>query len=278
MKKKHMKILKITALIVALVLIIGIAWFANALLGNPVSKMLATNTAKNHLAETYAGTDYYIDRIGYSFKTADYYAHIKSPSSVDTEFTLYISMLGKLRLDTYDDVLNGFNTARRIEQEYRELTDTLFENPSFPYTCDIGFGTLEIYPEEAIHNPNVDDIPSYAINQNELEIDKIYDIQELGRQAGHLIIYTENDTVTIEKAAEIMLDIKSLFDDAGIPFYAMDFTLQYPKPEEGKRPEYEVSVADFPYDEIYEDGMVDRVREADRALKEYYEEQDAKYK
>ena len=105
-----------------------------------------------------------------------------------------------------------------------------------------------------------------------------YDISELGRQAGHLIIYVESDTVTVEKAAEIMLDIKVIFDEARVPFAAMDFTLWYPKPEEGTRPDGDVSVVDFPYDAFYEAGMTDRVEEADKALKAYYAEQDAKYK
>ena len=40
MKKKHIKII---ALIIAIILIIGLGVFANALLGNPISKMLASN-------------------------------------------------------------------------------------------------------------------------------------------------------------------------------------------------------------------------------------------
>ena len=91
-----------------------------------------------------------------------------------------------------------------------------------------------------------------------------------------MIIYVESDTVTVEKAAEIMLNIKTIFDDAGIPFVAMDFTLQYPIPEGGQRPDEEVRVDGFLYDAIYEDGMIDRVKEADKALKAYYAEQDAK--
>ncbi len=274
-KKQHLKII---ALITAIILIIGLGYLANALLGNPVSKMLATNTAKKYLTETYSDTDYYIERVAYSFKDGNYHIFVKSPTSIDTEFSLYVTMFGKLRLDTYEDVLSGFNTARRVEHDYRKLTDTIFEHPSFPYTCHISYGTLEIYPEEAITNSNVNDIPSYAINQNELELDKIYDIQELGQQAGHLIIRIENDTVTLEKSTKIILDIKSIFDNAGIPFRAMDFTLQYPRPEDGKRPEGEVNIANFPYQEIYEDGMMERVQEADKALKAYYEEQDKKEK
>ena len=169
------KLFKTMALITSIILIIGLSYFANALLGNPISKMLATNTAKKHLTETYSNTDYYIERVAYNFKDGNYHVFIKSPTSIDTEFSLYITMFGKLRLDTYEDVLNGFNTARRIEHDYRELTDTIFEHPSFPYTCHISYGTLEIYPEEAISNSNVNDVPSYAINQNKLEFDKIYE-------------------------------------------------------------------------------------------------------
>lgn len=272
MKKK---ILKIIALITAFILIIGLCWFANALLGNPISKMLATNTAKKHLEETYPDTDFYIERIAFNFKSTNYYAHIKSPSSIDTEFTLYISMLGELTLDTYDDVVNGFNTARRVDTEYRELVDTIFEHPAFPYSQYIGYGTLEIYPDEFIGIEENYDIPSYSIPQSSLELDKIYDIRELGRQAGHIIIYVEGDTVSIEKASEMMLDIKSYFDDANIPFVAMDFTLQYMKSEDGTRPDEEIHVKNFSYEDIYPEGMTDRVLESHEALTEYYNRLDA---
>ena len=273
MKKTYLKVL---ALLTALLLIAGLGWFANGLLGNPVSKALATNTAKKYLAETYPDTDYYIERVSYNFKNTDYHALIKSPTSVDTEFSLYITMLGKLSWDTFEEVQNGFTTARRLENEYRELTDTVLEHPAFPYTCPIGFGTLEIYPEEALGEHRDGEAPPYAINQNELVLDKVYDIRELGRQAGHLVIYIESETVTPENAAAIMLDIKARFDKADIPFVSMDFTLQYPKTEEGGRPEEQVGVAGFLYDEIYEEGMVERVTRADEALKAYYAEQDAK--
>ena len=82
MKKK---IFKIVALITAIILIIGLGYFANALLGNPISKMLATNTAKKHLTKNYSNTDYYIERVAYNFKDGNYHVFIKSPTSIDTE-------------------------------------------------------------------------------------------------------------------------------------------------------------------------------------------------
>ena len=275
MKKK---VLKFIALIIAIALIVGVFWFANALNGNPISKWLAQRAASAYLEEQYPDTDYYIERLGFSFKSTDYYAHVRSETSMDTQFTLHIDMLGNVFFDTYDDVLRGSITARRLEQEYRELTDQIFKNPAFPYPSDIGYGTLEIYPQEALDDPNVNDIPDYALVQQDLVLDQIYDIRELGRQAGHLIIYVESDTISFELASQIMLGIRTEFDKANIPFRTMDFVLQLPLPEEGPRSDEEVRVEDFRYEDIYQENLIDRIKAAHEELEAYYAEQDAKYK
>ena len=46
MKKR---ILKISALCLAIVLIVGVCWFANGLVGNPISKTMARNAAEKYL-------------------------------------------------------------------------------------------------------------------------------------------------------------------------------------------------------------------------------------
>ena len=275
MKKK---VLKIIAFVIAIALILGICWVANGLNGNPISKMLAKKGANEYLEANFPDTDYYIEELGFSFKFSNYYAHVRSVTSIDTQFTLHIDMLGNVYFDTYDSVTGGFVTARRVEQEYRELTNQIFENPSFPYPSDIGYGTLEIYPREALDDPNVNGIPDYALVQQDLILDQIYDIRELGRQAGHLIIYVESDTISFEKAAQIMLGIRAEFDKANIPFRTMDFVLQLPLPEEGPRPDEEVRVKDFRYEDIYQENLIDRIKAAHEELDAYYAEQDAKYK
>lgn len=273
MKKK---ILKILALIVALALIVGICWVANGLNGNPISKMLAQKAANEYLAEHFPDTDYYIDELNFSFKFGGYYAHIRSETSMDTQFSLNIDLVGNVFYDTYDDVAGGFMTARRVEQEYRELTNQIFENPAFIYKSDIQYGTLEIYPQEAFDDPLVTDIPSYSLVQEDLVLDKIYDIRELGKQAGHLIVYVDSDTVSFELAAKILLDIRAEFDEVNIPFRAIDFTLQPPLPDEGPRTGFEIHFDNFPYEDIYEEGLEDRIKAAHDALEAYYAEQDGK--
>lgn len=273
MKKK---VLKIVALIIAIALIVGVCWFANALNGNPISKMLAEKAADAYLEEKFPDTDYYIEKLGFSFKFTGYYAHVRSQTSIDTQFTLEIDMLGNVFFDTYEDVLSGAITARRLEQEYRDLTDHIFENPIFPYTSTIQYGTLHIYPQEIIDDPLVTDIPDYAIVQDDLILDKVYDIQEMGRQAGHLIVYLDSDIITFELAAKILLDIRAEFDNANIPFRAIDFVLQTPLPEEGPRTGDEIHFNNFRYEDIYEEGLVDRIIVAHDKLEAYYAEQDAK--
>ena len=270
---------KVLALSGALVLIGGLAWFSNALNGNPISKMLAQSTAERYLAEHYGDTDYYIDRVSYNFKDGNYHAFVRSPSSVDTTFTLSLTMLGSLQGDTYDHVLSGWNTALRLDGEYRALADRVLEDPAFPYQCHIGYGCLEIYPTELLNSTKAaSEVPDYALNQDELILDHIYDIPALGRQAGHLILYLEAEQVSFESAANIMLDLKARFDEAGVPFAAMDLTVQPPRAEDGQRPDGEIRVEGFPCDAFVPDGLVDRIREADQELEEYYAQEDAERK
>ena len=118
-------------------------------------------------------------------------------------------------------------------------------------------------------------MPSYALHIEDLELDGIYNLAELGSQAGHLVLYVTEDTLSFERAAEIMLDIRRIMDDAGVGFYAMDFVLEYPRNEDGTRnSEDQIDVNNFLYEDIYEEGMVERVAAADKATKEYYAEMD----
>ena len=272
MKKKTLKII---AGITAAAILLGLGWFSNALIGNPISKLLATRTAEKYLAETYSDTDFYIDSLGYSFKEVGYYAHIKSPTSEDSSFTLHLNMTGSLNYDDFEHrVLNRSNTANRLNMAYRELVDTVLESPSFPYTTDISFGDLEFRHD--VEANAIAEYP-YAIRINELELDKVYDLSDLGADAGHLCLYVDHDTVSAESMAQILLDIKNIFDEAGVRFYAADVVLRYPKVnEDTPRKEGRMEVCAFLYRDIFEDGLVERVQAANDAANAYYAEQDAK--
>lgn len=277
MKKKW---LKIGALLAALVIIAGLCVFANALVGNPVSKWLATRTAEKHLEEEYGDTDFVIEKVGFNFKDTDYYAHIMSPSSEDSSFSLQIDMLGNLKLDTYESrVLGGENTRRRLYMEYRALVDEVLEAPDFPFTSDIAYGELQVGfapPDVEIEE---DRWPEGYLVLDKVELDKQYNIRELAFSAGRLVIYVQDDVVSVKRAAEILLELKALFLRKYVPFYSIDLVLEYPrKPEGGNTKEGRINVEGFLYDDIYEKGLENRVHIANEKLNAYYAEQDAKNK
>lgn len=147
-----------------------------------------------------------------------------------------------------------------------------FISDAFPYDEHIGYGDIEFIYEEFANDPSV---PDYAIITEELKLDAFYDVNELGAKAGRLTVYIDDDNVTYEYPAELVLDIRKIFDDAGVSFYSPDLVIEYPKNEDGSKKEGHVEVKDFLYSDIYEAGMFDRVKESDKAAKEYYAEQNA---
>ena len=271
MKKR---ILKIAAFVFAIALIVGVCVFANGLVGNPISKAMATNTAEKHIEENYGDKNFEIERVTFSFKDGYYHAFIYSPSSIDSSFTLMIDMWGKLRYDTYEDrVLSGGNTADRISRDYRAVVDKVLDSQAFPYNEHIGYGDFDFYPRVHLEEYSV---PEYALITEDLTLDAFYDVNELGAKHGKLTIYIDDDTVSYERLSEILLDIRRIFDDSGVKFYVIDCVLEYQKNEDSsKKQEGRVEVREFLYADIYEDGMVERVKASDEAANAYYDEQDA---
>ena len=271
MKKR---ILKIAAFVFAIALIVGVCVFANALVGNPISKAMATNTAEKHIEENYADKDFEIERVTFSFKDGYYHAFIYSPSSIDSDFTILVDMWGKLRYDTYEDrVLSGVNTADRISRDYRAVVDKVLDSQAFPYNEHIGYGDFDFYPRVHLEEYSV---PEYALITEDLTLDAFYDVNELGAKHGKLTIYIDDDTVSYERLSEILLDIRRIFDDSGVKFYVIDCVLEYQKNEDSsKKQEGRVEVREFLYADIYEEGMVERVKASDEEAKAYYAEQDA---
>ena len=250
------RIIKTVALTLAVVLVIGAAIVANALFGNPVSKALAKNSAKRHLEESYKNTDLEITAVSYSFKDGYYYVYVESESSIDTHFVLMMNSLGQLHYDDYESVSSGRNTADRINNEYRARVESVLDSASIPYYVSIGFGEI------VFEMPADTETPAYAMDMSELILDKEYDMRELGAKAGKLTLYIEDETVSVERLAEILISIRVIFDDAGVRFYAIDCVLEYPIGDDCVSREGHVEVAEFLYSDIYEQGMTERVEKA----------------
>ena len=270
--KKYVKVL---SGITAFILIIGILVVANAFVGNPVSKALANNTGKKYVSQNYTNMNLDISDVYYSFKDGYYHADIKSRTSKDTYFEITISSLGKVEYDSYEDnVMKKFNTYQRLNDEYDSKLKRIFEDKSFPYDSDIYIGELKEMPLENLDN----EFGSvYGMSLSGLELDKEYDINEMGKKYGHIVFYIQDEDVSIKRSSEILLDIKDILDKNNISFYAVDFTLEnYPKEDEKENTtKYKsINIAEFLYKDIYKKGLENRIERAADKLQEYYKEQD----
>ena len=270
---------KITAWFTSIILVIVGALVAFVPFGNPLSKYLVTKNAETYIQENFQDSDFEIEDVAYDFKTGNYYVQVMSPSSGDSSFTIYAGTNGKIGYDTYEDaVVKKWNTAGRINDEYREAVDAVFNNPEFPYDSDIGFGDIDFTTDDFLDYAfgTLDGPPEYAIKTESLELDKVYDVNEFGAKAGHLIVYVYDEDVSHEKLGEILLGIRNIMDEADVSFYVINCVLEYPKPEDdGEWKEGRVEVMSFLYDDIYKEGLAERVRISDEAAKDYYARLDA---
>ena len=264
------KIFKIIVVVVATLLIVGLIFITNAFVGNPISKMVVKNNAKEYIETNYKETDYYIDRIGYDFKTSGYYANIKSPSSKDTYFSLTFGILGNFWRDSFSTrVTDGFNTWNRINNEYRTLVDEIIVN--LPYETDINYGELK-----TLYKGN--DLINFGLDMSSLELDKVYDIKELGGKYGKVVLYVYADEVTPEKASEVLLEVKNQFDEKNQEFYAIDLVLGLPKNNDIKdwQDTEKINLESYLYSDIVEEDLLQNVKASIIATEKYYEEMEAK--
>ena len=278
-KQKSLK--KVLALVLALVLLAGLLLFANALVGNPISRLLVKRSANAYVAETYSGTDYKIDSVMYSFKDGHYHVDVSSPSSQDTYFVLEYRASGKLFRDSYEEqVLLKGNTARRIDEEYRTRCKAILEGGQFPYEVYMGGGDLltalsPAPPEE--DTPQEPGVPLSPLDQTMLVLDKTYDVSKLGASHGSVWLYVEVDPseITAETAAEVLLTAKELLETANLPFFRIDLHLEPPRGEDGTPGgEPTLQIRNFPWSEIEPEGLAERVQTAADALTQYYSEMD----
>lgn len=247
-QKKKKTIARAAVLVLALLLTGGIGLFANALVGNPVSRLIVTQQAKSYLAQHYSDTDYQMNEVNYSFKDGSYLVKMESPSSEDGDFSVNFSAGGRYLYDNYEErVTRHGNTDSRLYMEYRALGDRVLKNKNYPYQSEdlIAFTDLMI-PQEK--------------KEALLVADKAYDIPKLGAEYGVLHLIVRSDTVSTELAAEVLCETKRQMDEAGVPFRAVNFTLC--SPTDAPVQQKEIKLENFPAEELDRENLAARIEEA----------------
>lgn len=118
--KKSVKII-VVALIVAIA-VAFIAFFANSLFGNPISKHIAKNTALEYIKENYPDGNCQIEDVYFDSKYGDYQVHIISSTDENIDFSLYISQSGELNLiEHWENPTPTESATPLTEDEIKEL-------------------------------------------------------------------------------------------------------------------------------------------------------------
>ena len=274
------KILRIVCWTVCVIFVCTAVWFLCAFFGNPVSSALAKSTAKRHLEEYYTEADFEIVKVAYDMKSGGYHVNVVSPTSVDSHFIIYCDGLGRYNDDTSSCMTDGTNTYVRLYTQYWDLVREKLPYKNFD--IDIGHGDLRVagvfeifdYIDEKGIRKHYTLTKDYGLDLSTLVLDAEYDVLDLGRDHGSLCVYIEDEEVTIERAAQVLLALKTHLDEQGLPFHAIDFTLCQPRNEDGQRVGSSIRLIEFMYSDIYEDGMIDRVQASWNITQEHYAIQD----
>lgn len=244
---------KIIILVIVLILALPVLF----LFGNPLSYALIYLRGNTYLEDTYPELALEISDISYDFKRGGYVTTAASPTSLDTHFLLYTDWFGNISGDQYSYVSSGINTAERIGQEYRALADAILDSGDFPWPRSIAFGELTFRGGGESGTGELD----YGMDFASLELDKVYNIQVLGAEHGRLVLSLHDEQVTVERAAELLLELKEYLDEKGLPFRGIHFSLRQPLNTQGQNTGSQLQLVDFLYEDIYEERLTERIAE-----------------
>ena len=256
MKSRTLKDFAILLLKIAGLAALGVGlFFLNAFAGNPVSALLARGAVHSYLDREYAHLDVCVEKVGYSLKDTNYYAKIVSPTSPDTHFTVYLSMLGQVERDTYASVTDGFTTWDRLNTAYFESVKSVLQADDFPYTVHLANGDFR--------GGNHAWSDTFALSHEGLVVDGDYDLGELGAKHGHIVLYIEDEDISYARAAEVLMESRRRLDESGVSFYAMTFVLRHPKNTDRTRPtdSPELWLFEMPRAVVYADELEKQLRE-----------------
>ena len=181
--------------------------------GNPISRLMAEKSVDKYIETHYKDLDLNRDESFYNFKDGYYTVRLRSKKSKDTKFMVGFDSFGKLKQDTYDDIL--FNTEIRLLDELREYGTTIKKKYNFPY--DISLNTVEDVPRE------------------DLVLDQEFDFDNFKEEVSAEVVgFSKNPK--LEECLDVLCDSQKILDKTSLKVTKYSVILI---PEENKKPDGE---------------------------------------
>lgn len=255
------KIVKMISIIVATILVLGILFVANSLVGNPISKMLVKNNAEEYINEKYKDLNLNKE-VAYDFKFGNYYVKLSSDKVKDLHFTLYYNKRGKLLRDDYENnITDGWNVISRLYGDYEKETNKVFEKlkeSSLFSSCD-PYHTSSYLISKMEMEDRKSELKDFGggIDGKSLELDKEYDMNEIGSMGGVIDVAVSfaDGNESYERGAEALKEIKRVFDEQNMGFYYINFGIYN---SEGN---YAYIIEFLPYSEIESDNLEEIIKD-----------------
>lgn len=216
---------------------------SHTLFGDPRDEQRAIATAQQYVTTNYPHIEVSAVHAGLQIWGSDaYVVTFASQTSEDTQFDVVVNGDGAIINDYYDDVLSGTVTFNRLHAEYHPLVETALR--SLPFDYELYEEVLTIYEGEGSAEE--------ALDPTTLILDHPYDIKQIGRDHGSLVIWIEGEDATAQHASERMRDVKRVLDEADVPFRTLLISIQ-----DGNKSFYSGRVN---AEDIDQEGLVDRLQ------------------
>ncbi|MEQ3345843.1 hypothetical protein [Peptoniphilus senegalensis] len=194
-------------------LVIILAIFYLLFFGNPISRLMAERSATKYIEAHYKDLELNRDETFYNFKDGYYTVRLRSKKNKDTKFMLGFDSFGKLKQNTYENIL--FNTEVRLLDELREYGATIQKKYNFPY--EISLNTVEDFPRE------------------DLVLDQKFDFDNFKEEVSAEVVgFSKNPK--LEECLDVLCDLQKIMDKTSLKVTKYSVILI---PEENKKPDGE---------------------------------------
>lgn len=186
-----LKTKKKLSIVLGVLIICLLIFLAMSFTGNPISKLIVDINSKKYVEENYSQIDNLKREVNYNFKTGGYSVLLEKTNSKDIKFYLEYDLLGRLKYDDYDYLIEKrFNSAMRLQNEYSDYLESKIKLNTYE---EINYITAEALIDEE--------------NFKDFEIDESLDINKMKNYDTNLSISVDaKDKEITEENVKLFLE------------------------------------------------------------------------